>query len=39
MALSKKQKTVVRIVGIIAVVALILTSLAPALAVIFAQQQ
>jgi hypothetical protein len=38
MALNKKQKTVVRIVGLLAVAALILTSLAPALTVMLSQQ-
>ncbi len=38
MALNKRQKKVVQIIGLLAIIALVLTSFAPALAIMFAQQ-
>lgn len=38
MSMNKKQKKVVQIVGLLAIIALMLTSFAPAISILFAQQ-
>jgi len=38
MALNKKKKKAVQIIGLIAIIALMLTSFAPAISLFFAQQ-
>jgi len=38
MSLNKRQKKAVQIVGLLAIIALVVTSFAPAIAVLFAQQ-